>query len=593
MNIQSKYQSFNQPLALEHAGDENIYVVEKEGTIIVINTITGLRSTYLDIKNKVSTNANERGLLGLAFDPDFQNNGHFFVNYTNNSGNTVISRFSNSTDANEADPDSELIIMVQSQPYSNHNGGCIKFGPDGYLYIGHGDGGSAGDPQNFAQNPQSFLGKMLRIDVSSSTSTEPYSIPADNPFVGDASTLDEIWALGLRNPWRFSFDKHTGDLWIGDVGQNEWEEIHHIAAGDNGPHNFGWRCYEGDAPYNTSGCLDASEYEFPVLTYNNNNTEGCSVTGGYVYRSCAYPNLYGHYLYIDYCSGRLWGADTEGSGDLESVQLGNIQNFNFASLGEDASGNLYLIGLADGTIYTIGDLSESISYELITEDISCDKATLGSISLESSQDSNFWTQLNWSNGSSNELSISELSAGQYNLEATGANGCSMMLFSSLIHPSIGNTTPELNFNTAGDSLLVNDEYDNYQWYINGDLVSGANSNIIRISASGNYTVEIWNEDRPDCVLAVNQDIISSSEELDNEQTVRPYPNPFTNFLQLEAKDLKQISQIQIVDLKGKTVYESTGKDIEQKIETTEWSSGIYFMIIHRTDQKKTIKKLVK
>jgi glucose/arabinose dehydrogenase len=214
----------------------------------------------------------ERGLLGLAFHPDYANNGYFFVNYTNNSGHTVVSRFSvDGADDNLADPNSELNFMTINQPYGNHNGGNLAFGPDGYLYIGTGDGGSGGDPGNRAQNPLELLGKMLRIDVDNPSGGENYGIPADNPYVGDPNGKDEIWAIGLRNPWRYSFDETTGDLWIGDVGQNAFEEINRVHYTEAGL-NYGWRCYEANAPYNTSGCPDMSEMTFPVAAYTESES---------------------------------------------------------------------------------------------------------------------------------------------------------------------------------------------------------------------------------------------------------------------------------------------------------------------------------
>lgn len=201
------------------------------------------------------------------------------------------------------DPDSEVILLTANQPFANHNGGDVHFGPDGYLYTGLGDGGSGGDPQNYSQTPTSLLGKMLRIDVNSGT---PYAIPPTNPFVGSTAVANEIWALGLRNPWRFSFDRLTGDLWIGDVGQNEWEEVDFQPASSAGGENYGWRCYEGNAPYNTTGCGAVGNYVAPVAVYANTSSLGCSITGGYVYRGSQYPDLYGYYLYTDYCSGRIW-----------------------------------------------------------------------------------------------------------------------------------------------------------------------------------------------------------------------------------------------------------------------------------------------
>ncbi|MEX1132890.1 MAG: PQQ-dependent sugar dehydrogenase, partial [Flavobacteriales bacterium] len=247
-----------------HAEDERIFAVLQAGSIRIVQPNgTVLPTPFLNITNRVNSNGNEQGLLGLAFDPDYATNGWFYVYYINgsSSGTSRVSRFSVTADPNVADPNSEVILYTRQQPYTNHNGGDIEFGPDGYLYVGFGDGGNAGDPQDFSQNMTNALGKMIRIDVHSGS---PYSIPADNPFVNSGDTLPEIWASGLRNPWRFGFDALTGDLWIGDVGQNAREEVDFWPAGDNSGPNFGWRCREGDLAYNTAACQPASAYVEPI-----------------------------------------------------------------------------------------------------------------------------------------------------------------------------------------------------------------------------------------------------------------------------------------------------------------------------------------
>jgi glucose/arabinose dehydrogenase len=255
---------FDRPVDIKFTDDNKIFIVEQDGKIKIISNGTVLATPFLDIDSKVGSVDNEQGLLGLAFSPDYVSSGKFYVNYTNNSGDTVISRFTVSSNINIADSDSEVVLLTIPQPYSNHNGGHLAFGQDNYLYIGTGDGGSGGDPDNYAQNGNSLLGKILRIDVNGNYG---YNIPVDNPFVNDSSVLDEIWALGLRNPWRFSFDKQNGDLWIGDVGQNAIEEIDRLTISDSGV-NLGWRCYEGNSPYNTSGCSSASNYFSPIAQYN-------------------------------------------------------------------------------------------------------------------------------------------------------------------------------------------------------------------------------------------------------------------------------------------------------------------------------------
>lgn len=346
--LESFGPSFNSPVEIKNAGDERLFVVEKSGKIKILNQNGSVNSTpFLDIEDRVSTNANERGLLGLAFHPNYPENPFFFVNYTNNSGATTISKFSVSANQDIAN-DSETILLEINQPYANHNGGCINFGPDGNLYIGMGDGGSGGDPQNFSQNTESLLGKMLRINVNSGA----YSIPENNPYG------DEIWSVGLRNPWKFSFDSLNGDLWIADVGQNEYEEINMV---QNNPANinYGWRCYEGNEPYNLSGCPEEG-LTFPVSTYSHYSSGDfkCSITGGYVYRGNQISGLNGVYFFADYCSGEI-GLLSKNENDEWDMSLAfpNI-NGSWVSFGEDINGELYIASI-NGSVYKIIDAALS------------------------------------------------------------------------------------------------------------------------------------------------------------------------------------------------------------------------------------------
>ena len=298
-----------------------LFIVEQRsgstGRIRIFDLATNLLVSTPFLSLTVSTGS-EQGLLGMAFHPDYNTNGYFFINYTNSSGNTIVARYQVSSNPNIANSGSATTVMSISQPYSNHNGGMIAFGPnDGYLYIGTGDGGSGGDPGNRAQDISGqLLGKILRIDVDSL----PYSIPADNPFVGVTGD-DEIWAYGMRNPWRFSFDRDTGDLYIGDVGQNAWEEIDIQPAGAAGGENYGWRCYEGDHAYNTSGCPSASTMVFPVYEYAQGGSPyRCSITGGNVYRGNGIPDLQGTYFFGDYCSNQIWSFRWDGSGGITDLE---------------------------------------------------------------------------------------------------------------------------------------------------------------------------------------------------------------------------------------------------------------------------------
>jgi glucose/arabinose dehydrogenase len=341
--------AFTRPLYLTHAGDKRLFVVEQAGVIRIIDEAgTLLDSSYLDIRDRVGSTQLEQGLLGLAFHPNYTENGAFFVNYTDLAGNSYISRFLvDPEDPNHANPDSETILLSYDQPFPNHNGGQVAFGPDGYLYIGVGDGGSANDPFGNGQNLETLLGTVLRLEVD--TSSDTYKIPETNPFVGDANALDEIWAWGLRNPWRFSFDRITGDLFIADVGQNLWEEVDFQAANSSGGENYGWNILEGFHCFLTDPC-DSTGLVLPIFEYSHQ--EGCSVTGGYMYRGSQYPELYGNYFVTDYCQGNIWRLYPEASGTWNSAMIFDSP-YVISSFGEDAAGNLYVLDHNGGSIYKI------------------------------------------------------------------------------------------------------------------------------------------------------------------------------------------------------------------------------------------------
>ncbi len=329
---------FERPLFVTGANDglDRLFIVEQGGRVWIMQDGVVLSSPFLDVSALVSRNANERGLLGLAFHPNYAENGQFFINYTDVNGDTAVLRYRVSADnPNLADPNSAEYVIRVGQPYPNHNGGDIAFGPDGYLYIGMGDGGSAGDPQRHAQNPQSLLGKMLRLDVHGGT---PYAIPTDNPYVNDPRFLPEIWAIGLRNPWRFSFDRLTGDLYIADVGQNQWEEVNFQPADNSGGENYGWNIMEGTHRYSGEPVIEG--LTAPFTEYNH--SQGCSVTGGYVYRGSALPDLQGIYLFADYCSGLIWASARDASGTWQTT-LFKESGLVISSFGQDDSGELYVV----------------------------------------------------------------------------------------------------------------------------------------------------------------------------------------------------------------------------------------------------------
>ena len=325
-----------QPVGLISAGDGSgrSFIIEQNGRVLIYAGGQLLESPFLDIRGRVGSRGSEQGLLGLAFHPEFIDNGTFFINYTDLDGNTVVSRFQTSSNPNQADGSSEERVLAFSQPYPNHNGGQISFGPEGYLWIASGDGGSGGDPQGNAQNLGSLLGKLLRIDVSQL----PYSLPEDNPFG------TEIWAYGLRNPWRFTFDASNGDLYIADVGQNQWEEIHYLPVGSAPGANFGWDYREGSHAFEGSPPENLSLID-PVFEYDH--SQGCSISGGAVYRG-PLPEWQGIYLYGDFCTGLVWGLLQNQSGQWQNQLLFQTGR-KIAAIDQDEAGEIYLVDL-DGVI---------------------------------------------------------------------------------------------------------------------------------------------------------------------------------------------------------------------------------------------------
>ncbi|MCB0764964.1 MAG: PQQ-dependent sugar dehydrogenase [Flavobacteriales bacterium] len=403
---------------ITNAGDDRLFAVLQPGVIRIVDASGMVAPTpFLDIQARVQDSGSEQGLLGLAFDPDHATNGFFYVNYTAGSGNgsTRVSRFSVTADPDVADPNSEQILFTWPQPFSNHNGGDLAFGADGYLYVGFGDGGSANDPQGNAQDLTDPLGDMIRLDVSDPDTT--YTIPASNPFAGSMNdTLPEIWASGLRNPWRFSFDALTGDLWIGDVGQNAYEEVDFWPAGNNDHPNFGWRCYEGNTAFNTNGCQPQASYVAPAWVHAQSTQSWCAVTGGYVYRGAEFERLQGRYIYTDYCGGQFYSLHPDGSGGWVREQIYTQSQFGFVCFGENGASELFVGNTENGRIYRIVDTCP-MDAPIVTREGN----TLTSSEAESYQ----WYFNGQMIPGATEASYTFAQNGSYYVVATFANGCAL------------------------------------------------------------------------------------------------------------------------------------------------------------------------
>jgi len=363
-------KGFKYPIDMANCGDSRIFVVERLGKIWVCNASgEKLTSTpFLDITDEVFTvfpqDYDERGLLGMTFHPNLPDSPYFYVNYIGLDSNSHIARFTvDPNHKNKALKGSELTILIVNQPkgvdFVNHKSGCLKFGTDGYLYVTFGDGGSADDPHNNAQDLSKLLGKMIRIDVDKRKNGKNYSVPADNPFVGVPDTKDEIWASGLRNPFRWSFDKLTGDLWLPDVGQDIWEEINLQPKGAKGGRNYGWSCYEANHNFKFNGCnYNGTPYTFPIVEYKHTENPCAAITGGYVYRGTKYPKMYGMYVYNDYCNGKFSVVFKQNQSWL-NVFMVDEDDLVYVSIGEDSKGELYAINQPTGEIEHIVDASQN------------------------------------------------------------------------------------------------------------------------------------------------------------------------------------------------------------------------------------------
>ncbi|MDX1684530.1 MAG: PQQ-dependent sugar dehydrogenase [Saprospiraceae bacterium] len=502
-NLEPFSEGFDLPLDIVHNGSDRLFIVEKNGRIMMADANgQKMPDPFLDITDRVDASRSEKGLLGLAFHPDFESNGEFYVNYTNSNDITVISRFRTLPGQPfRGDPNSEQKLLQYFQPFSNHNGGDLAFGPDGYLYISSGDGGSANDPMNNGQTGTTLLGKLLRIDVND---TLTYKVPPTNPFVGNAGVEDEIWCLGLRNPWRMSFDRMTGDLWIGDVGQGSWEEIDFQPASSNGGENYGWRCYEGNHQFNTQGCEPRENYQFPIWEYANNRVRnGCSVTGGYVYRGAQFPEMFGWYIYADFCSGKFWAL--RGS-DTTNIAIGDFASNEFVGFGEDDDGELYVAAIREGRIYKlVVPCDIDLSIDLANE--SCPDMMDGTAEVILS-DTTVDVSILWSTGDTSNK-ISGLAPGIYTVEVTSSS-CSLsdtirIAPSDLQMSCLLDTVFSESF-CEGDTVRINaceapPGY-TYEWSNFDAVIAETTEPVLKITEGGVYSVSF----KGDCPLGSSEEV---------------------------------------------------------------------------------------
>lgn len=610
------------PVCIQNSGlpgDNRLFVVEKKGKIKIVDRSTGAITTtpFLDITNRVypvSTTGDERGLLGLAFHPNYASNGYFFVNYVDTNGKTVIARFQVSTLPDIAMPNSEQVLLNIFQPYNNHKGGNLMFGPhDGYLYIALGDGGSGGDPANRAQNVDSLLGKTLRINVNNANPPY-YSSPVGNPFYGATPGRDEIFDWGLRNHWRCSFDRLTYDMWMGDVGQNQYEEIDFRSHCDTIGHNYGWRCYEASTAYNSSGCQPQLNYTSPIYEYAH--SLGCSVTGGYVYRGAQEGGLFGKYLFTDYCQGRIWAIVPNGSGGWNANQLSQSSsqvNYDLSSWGEDVYGELYLAGVSSGKIFRIRDTACAPVAYIHKPDTfySCSGSSLTIAAIHSSGLTYNWAvsstgswAINSGQGNSS-INVSNDQNSIASIQVTVSNGTCSAVSNTIV------VIPYASF-TGIDSVYCSfSSADTLSGFPAGGTFSGPgiNGNVFDplVAGAGTHTIHYsFSANAPDCFTAsctltksktiiVNQ--CTGIKELNSINMLKVYPNPASSKLMIDLyTSEKRDLSINIQDVLGRSVFEKRiiTQIGQQKLELQlpESSEGIYFLSLQAERFRKVEKILI-
>lgn len=582
---------YDEPLDIKTCGDSRLFIVEKAGKIWICDSL-GSKSAepFLDITYKVGSTYSSQGLLGMAFHPDYLINGYFFVNYTGLDGNSVVGRYQvDPNNPNKAKKNSFKIVMRQKQPQPSHNGGNLVFGPDGYLYIGFGDGGATGDPLNFSQSKNNFLGHMLRINVDAL----PYTVPQDNPLVG-VPGLDQIWAFGFRHPWRYSFDQVTGDLWIGDVGAETWEEINFQPANSTGGENYGWHCYEGFYPYTTSDCDTSIDFVWPIATFQHDTyLNDCSAIGGYVYRGANSDFMYGNYIFTDYCSGVLRMLIPDGSGGWVLDSLTRYPDQSFVSFGQDRNLELYLASIYDGLIMKIVDTSSIYSNKLtITEEPSPQCNGMQKV-IHAPSGKGFLYQwyrdgLLVQTGSSSRLVADE--TGNYSAVITNDRGISetsnsMWIDASSVRPVEIVSATEL----FRDQKLV--RLTGYPTGGSFTAESGLNGQWLdpALGLIGKNAVTYTVTDHYGCTYIAEKNILIrehgiSPESVVSAESVRLFPNPVNNYSTIEFLSTgDEEVLLQVCDLAGRILLneEATAHPgmNQWQLNTGHLVSGVYMLRI--------------
>ncbi len=576
----------SKPVEITHCKDARLFIVEQDGRIRIVRNDSLLTNPFLDINPQVLSTGTEQGLLGLAFDPDYKSNGYFFVNYINNSGNTVISRFgTNPLDSNLADPASEVVFMTVNQPYTNHNGGDIEFGPDGYLYIPLGDGGSANDPQNRAQNKKERLGKILRIDVRHGSS---YLIPPDNPHVNDTTWFPEIWSLGVRNTWKASFDRLTGDLWFGDVGQDTWEEIDFVSSLNMEAKNFGWRCYEATHPFNTSGCQPLNVFTEPVYEYQHAGGN-CSVTGGLIYRGAKYGNLFGHYLFADFCIPEIRSLKQLDDTTFSYLTHSTWSGAGISIFGQDRNGEMYVGNMYNGHIRRIVDTTSCAPTAFLAVDDTiriC--APNGELSTPYGDSLTFiW----YRNGvmlpvTSNILTIAQNGLYVVQVQNT-ATGCSA---GDTVFVQLTQNAPTINFSSLNNLYCVFDAPVTLSATPAGGTFSGigvsGNTFDPSLSGAGKFLVQYTYTTSNGCIykstLLTEVRTCVGQFEQGNVEGLTVYPNPAHDLVQVVFNvNSAERTIFDLFDLSGRKVLSEqvnhAAGQVSHQLKTARLNPGTYLL----------------